>query len=79
MLAVAVAEDARQAAAAFPPDAGDEPVEPTLRFVDLFARISGIRLGLQRAGGRCVYSVELDPHARRPYEAVGIGFRVFRV
>ena len=38
-------------------------------FVDLFAGIGGIRLGLERAGGRCVYSVEIDRHARRTYEA----------
>ncbi len=39
------------------------------RFVDLFAGIGGIRLGLEQAGGTCVYSVEIDPHARRTYEA----------
>ena len=38
-------------------------------FVDLFAGIGGIRLGLERAGGRCVYSVENDPHARQTYQA----------
>jgi DNA (cytosine-5)-methyltransferase 1 len=38
-------------------------------FVDLFAGIGGIRLGLERAGGRCTYSVELDRQARRTYEA----------
>lgn len=39
------------------------------RFIDLFAGIGGIRLGLERAGGTCVYSVEIDRHARRTYEA----------
>jgi DNA (cytosine-5)-methyltransferase 1 len=38
-------------------------------FVDLFAGIGGIRLGLARVGGRCVYSCEIDAHARRTYEA----------
>lgn len=38
-------------------------------FVDLFAGIGGIRLGLERAGGRCRYSVEIDRHARQTYEA----------
>lgn len=42
---------------------------PAFRFLDLFAGIGGIRLGLERAGGSCVYSVELDRHARRTYEA----------
>lgn len=42
---------------------------PTFRFIDLFAGIGGIRLGLERAGGACVYSVEIDPHARRTYAA----------
>jgi DNA (cytosine-5)-methyltransferase 1 len=42
---------------------------PAFRFVDLFAGIGGIRLGLERAGGECVYSVEIDRHARRTYEA----------
>lgn len=41
----------------------------TFTFVDLFAGIGGIRLGLERAGGRCVYSVEIDPHARETYRA----------
>ena len=39
------------------------------RFVDLFAGIGGIRLGLEAAGGACVYSVENDRFARRTYEA----------
>lgn len=42
---------------------------PAFTFVDLFAGIGGIRLGLERARGRCVYSVELDRHARQTYAA----------
>jgi DNA (cytosine-5)-methyltransferase 1 len=38
-------------------------------FVDLFAGIGGIRLGLQTAGGTCAYSVEIDRFARTTYEA----------
>jgi DNA (cytosine-5)-methyltransferase 1 len=38
-------------------------------FVDLFAGIGGIRGGLERAGGHCLFSVEKDPHARLTYEA----------
>ena len=39
------------------------------RFVDLFAGIGGLRLGLEDAGGRCVYSVEIDRHAQATYAA----------
>ena len=39
------------------------------RFVDLFAGIGGIRMGLERANGSCVYSVEIDRFARETYEA----------
>ena len=41
---------------------------PLFTFVDLFAGIGGIRLGLERARGRCVYSVENDRYARLTYE-----------
>ncbi len=47
-----------------------DPDEPApFSFIDLFAGIGGIRLGLEQSGGSCVYSVEIDPHARRTYEA----------
>ena len=42
---------------------------PPFRFVDLFAGIGGMRLGFERVGGRCAYSVEWDRWARRTYEA----------
>lgn len=42
---------------------------PLFRFVDLFAGIGGLRLGLEAAGGKCVYSVEIDRFARMTYEA----------
>jgi DNA (cytosine-5)-methyltransferase 1 len=38
-------------------------------FVDLFAGIGGMRLGLERNGGRCVYSVEWDRFACMTYRA----------
>ena len=38
-------------------------------FVDLFAGIGGFRLGLQRAGGRCVFSSEWDEYAQQTYLA----------
>ncbi len=40
-----------------------------LRFIDLFAGIGGIRLGLERAGGECVFSSEWDAEAAQSYEA----------
>ena len=40
-----------------------------LRFIDLFAGIGGIRLGLERAGGKCVFSSEWDSDATKSYEA----------
>lgn len=43
-------------------------VEPAFRFVDLFAGIGGIRAGLESAGGRSDFSVELDKFAVRTYE-----------
>ena len=42
---------------------------PALRLVDLFAGIGGMRLGFESTGGKCVYSVEWDKHARKTYEA----------
>lgn len=38
-------------------------------FVDLFAGIGGFRLALQSLGGRCVFSSEIEPHARITYHA----------
>src|SRR5688572_30362714 len=38
-------------------------------FIDLFAGIGGIRLGLEEAGGRCVFSSEWDRWAQKTYHA----------
>jgi DNA (cytosine-5)-methyltransferase 1 len=38
-------------------------------FVDLFAGIGGMRLGLEASGGTCVYSVEWDRFACQTYRA----------
>lgn len=40
---------------------------PPFTFIDLFAGIGGLRLGLERAGGRCRFSSEWDPHSQRTY------------
>ena len=41
--------------------------ESHFRFIDLFAGIGGIRLGLQSQGGRCVFSSEWDKDAQKTY------------
>lgn len=38
-------------------------------FVDLFAGIGGMRLGLEGAGGRCVMASEISAHSRMTYRA----------
>ncbi|WP_432799922.1 DNA (cytosine-5-)-methyltransferase [Poriferisphaera sp. WC338] len=37
-------------------------------FIDLFAGIGGFRLGLQRLGGKCVFTSEWDKFAQQTYE-----------
>ncbi len=37
-------------------------------FIDLFAGIGGFRIGLEKVGGRCVFSSEIDRHAAATYE-----------
>ncbi len=36
-------------------------------FIDLFAGIGGFRMGLQKVGGRCVFSCEWDKNSQRTY------------
>jgi len=36
-------------------------------FVDLFAGIGGFRLALEKLGGKCVFSCEIDKHAKKVY------------
>ncbi|MBY0379778.1 MAG: DNA (cytosine-5-)-methyltransferase, partial [Burkholderiales bacterium] len=40
-----------------------------LTFIDLFAGIGGFRLGFERAGFQCVFSVEINDHACEMYNA----------
>lgn len=41
-----------------------------MRFVDFFAGIGGIRLGLEQAGHECVGFCEYDKYARQSYKAI---------
>lgn len=45
-----------------------ERVTLPFTFIDLFAGIGGFRLGLQRVGGRCVFSSERDRFSAKTYE-----------
>lgn len=38
-------------------------------FIDLFAGIGGMRLGLERLGGRCLFTSEWDRYAAKTYKA----------
>ncbi len=38
------------------------------RFIDLFAGIGGIRIGFERAGGKCVFTSEWDKSCQKSYE-----------
>jgi len=38
-------------------------------FIDLFAGIGGMRMGFESAGGRCVFTSEWNPWARKTYAA----------
>lgn len=66
---------AHAATSSHAPSAGSgmENVEETtrkLRFLDLFAGIGGFRLGMERAGHKCLGYVEWDKYARTSYEAI---------
>jgi DNA (cytosine-5)-methyltransferase 1 len=56
-----------------PIDWGDIPFSPiknpTFTFIDLFAGIGGFRIAMQEQGGKCVFSSEWDPYAKRTYES----------
>lgn len=41
----------------------------SLKFIDLFAGIGGFRIGMERAGYKCVFSSEIDDNACKVYEA----------
>lgn len=41
-----------------------------LSFIDLFSGIGGFRLGMERAGHKCVGFCEIDKHARTSYKSI---------
>ncbi|MBP5327596.1 MAG: DNA cytosine methyltransferase [Bacteroidales bacterium] len=43
------------------------PNNPKFTFIDLFAGVGGIRLGMQEAGGKCIYSSEWNSQAQKTY------------
>ena len=45
------------------------PKNPKFTFIDLFAGIGGIRIAMQNAGGKCVYSSEWNAQAQKTYLA----------
>jgi len=49
------------------PEAGNQTL--SFRFIDLFAGIGGLRIGLEKVGGQCVFSSEIDPYAQKTYAA----------
>ena len=48
----------------------DELVGDAMKFIDFFAGIGGIRLGLERAGHECIGFCEFDKFARQSYKAI---------
>lgn len=40
------------------------------KFIDLFAGIGGFRIGLEKAGGECVFTSEWDVHAQRAHHMI---------
>lgn len=46
-----------------------EQETPAFEFIDLFAGIGGLRIGLESIGGECVFSSEWDKFSQQTYEA----------
>lgn len=44
------------------------PTTNKFTFIDLFCGVGGFRIAMQNAGGQCVFSSDLDSHARQAYE-----------
>lgn len=46
-----------------------QPMFKSIKFIDLFAGIGGMRIAFEAAGATCVFSCEWDKHSQRTYEA----------
>jgi hypothetical protein len=51
------------------PAALPSPGRLPFTFIDLFAGIGGFRLGLQKTGGRCVFTSEWDKYSQKTYHS----------
>lgn len=52
-----------------PPPPPPRPQSLPFRFIDLFAGIGGLRIGLEKVGGKCVFSCEINKYAQKTYAA----------
>ncbi len=41
-----------------------------LTFIDLFAGVGGFRMGMEKAGYKCVGYCEIDRYARQSYKSI---------
>ncbi|WP_428390128.1 DNA (cytosine-5-)-methyltransferase [Mucisphaera sp.] len=46
-----------------------DPPSIPFTFIDLFAGVGGMRIGLERNGGRCLFTSEWDKYAQKTYHA----------
>lgn len=47
----------------------EKAIQPTFRFIDLFAGIGGLRMGFESIGGHCVFTSEWNTASRETYQA----------
>ena len=68
-LSTIVAEPLHQYNLPFEFDVPFPPIEsPKFTFIDLFAGIGGFRIAMQKLGGNCVFSSEIDKYSKKTYD-----------